>query len=108
MTKVSTVGGVITSPVYLISVLLPNNVGFPSLRVTLGNFTGGDVLIGMDVMGQGDFCVTNFRGKTTFSFRIPSLEEIDLRKGVPVVYERKQRLKWTGKTGQWNKVVLNH
>ncbi len=36
-----------------------------------------DVLIGMDVIGLGDFSITNKDGKTTFSFREPSMEEID-------------------------------
>ena len=28
-----------------------------------------DVLIGMDIIGLGDFAVSNYRGKTTFTFR---------------------------------------
>lgn len=35
-----------------------------------------DVVIGMDVICKGDFAVTNKNDKTTFSFRIPSEEEI--------------------------------
>ena len=35
-----------------------------------------DVVIGMDVICMGDFVITNKDGKTTFSFRIPSEEEI--------------------------------
>ena len=35
------------------------------------------LLIGMDIIGLGDFAVTNADGKTTFSFRVPSVEEID-------------------------------
>lgn len=36
-----------------------------------------DVVIGMDVISRGDFALTNLNGKTTFSFQIPSMEEID-------------------------------
>lgn len=36
-----------------------------------------DVLVGMDVIGTGDFAVTNVGGKTKMSFRHPSCEEID-------------------------------
>ena len=36
-----------------------------------------DVVIGMDVICNGDFAVTNKDGNTTFSFRIPSEETID-------------------------------
>ena len=35
------------------------------------------LLIGMDIIGLGDFAVTNANGKTTFSFRVPSVREID-------------------------------
>ena len=35
------------------------------------------LLIGMDIIDLGDFAVTNADGITAFSFRIPSVEEID-------------------------------
>lgn len=35
-----------------------------------------DAIIGMDVIGNGDFSITNYEGKTVFSFRIPSEEHI--------------------------------
>jgi hypothetical protein len=38
---------------------------------------GIDVLIGMDILGLGDFTVTHYGGKTTFSFCCPSRREID-------------------------------
>jgi len=57
--------------------LLPNNVGVSQLRVTQGIINGADVLIGMDVITKGDFALSNFQGKTTFCFRIPSVERID-------------------------------
>ena len=62
---------------FLVNIGLPNEVVFSSIRVTLGGFTGGDVLIGMDIISQGDFAVTNFNQKTVFSFRAPSREIID-------------------------------
>ena len=63
---------------YLISLLLPNNVFIVEIEVSdcSGNI-GCDVLIGMDVIKLGDFAVTNKKGNTAFSFRIPSLELID-------------------------------
>jgi predicted aspartyl protease len=70
--------GKTTSLVYLVSVFLPNNVCFPSLRVTEGDLAGNiEVIIGMDIMGRGDFAISNKDGKTTFTFRMPSLERID-------------------------------
>lgn len=66
--------------VYLVNLLLRNGVGFKSLRVTEGKLNGADVLIGMDVITQGDFAVTNLNGNTTFSFGVPSQQEIDFSK----------------------------
>lgn len=36
-----------------------------------------DLLIGMDIIGLGDFAVTNLGGNTVFTFRVPSVEKID-------------------------------
>ena len=70
--------GTSTTLVYLVSVFLPNNVCFPSLRVTEGDLPGNvEVLIGMDIIGRGDFAISNKDGKTAFTFRMPSLERID-------------------------------
>lgn len=33
------------------------------------------LLIGMDIISAGDFAVSNFDGKTTFTYRLPSLSE---------------------------------
>ena len=65
------------SNVYAIHLLLPNNIGVSFLPVTVGVLNGFDILIGMDVISQGDFAITNVEGETTFSFRIPSIKTID-------------------------------
>lgn len=62
---------------YLINIYLPNQVAIIGVRVSEGTLSGADILIGMDVIGHGDFVITNFNGKTTWSFRVPSGEEID-------------------------------
>ena len=68
---------------YLINLALPNGVGFPFLRVSEGDLLGGiDLLIGMDVISQGDFSITNVKGNTTFSFRMPSMKEVDYTVGM--------------------------
>ena len=64
---------------YLLDVRLPNNVLVKDVMVIgteIGNH-GIDLLIGMDIIGLGDFSVSNFEGKTRFSFRIPSCEHAD-------------------------------
>lgn len=63
--------------VYAINIFLPNQVGFQFIKVTEGVLNGTDLLIGMDIISRGDFVLTNFAGKTTFSFRVPSTQRID-------------------------------
>ena len=64
-------------PTHWVSLYLPNNFAYKKIRVTEIEFSGGDVLIGMDIISQGDFTVTNHGGITKFSFRIPSVAHID-------------------------------
>lgn len=63
---------------YVVSVELPNNVLIENVQVASGNLTEDtDFLIGMDIISQGDFAVTNAENKTVFSYRYPSCETID-------------------------------
>ena len=62
---------------FLVDIELPNKVVVTGLRVALSDLPGADILIGMDIIRSGDFAVTNFRGTTTFSFRLPSIGHID-------------------------------
>jgi hypothetical protein len=74
MVQISGVHGSQNVETYLVSVILPNAVTIPSLRVSRGTLVGkADVLIGMDIIGNGDFLVTTRGGKTIFSFRLPSM-----------------------------------
>jgi hypothetical protein len=79
-------GGKSSNNTYLVNILLPNGVMVPYVRVTEVQLIPDDnvsddeqpqLLIGMDIIGLGDFAVTNINSKTTFSFRIPSVQEID-------------------------------
>ena len=70
-------------PVFLTNITLPNGVrieGIPVSQVDLGEDI--DVLIGMDIITMGDFAVTSPGGKTKFSFRYPSLADIDFVKEI--------------------------
>lgn len=71
------VGGKTIVNTYLVNILLPNNVGLHSIKVTEGILHGTDVLIGMDVITKGDFSITNCNGKTCLTFQIPSTHTID-------------------------------
>jgi len=79
-------GGKSSNNTYLVNIALPNKVMVPHVRVTEVQLIPDDnvsddkqpqLLIGMDIISLGDFVVTNTNTKTTFSFRIPSVQEID-------------------------------
>lgn len=64
---------------YLVNIRLPNNVNMVDIKVcdaAIGDH-GFEVLIGMDIINAGDFAVSNYNGKTAFSFRYPSKEITD-------------------------------
>lgn len=77
MARVHVVTGPSESETYLVNIALPNKVMFHSVRVTKGILPDADILIGMDIINQGDFAVTNLGGLTKFSFRYPSQTHID-------------------------------
>lgn len=77
MVTVHAANGSYTAETYLVNIALPNGVTFSGLRVTKGDVSGTDMLIGMDVISQGDLAVTNHGGVTKFSFRMPSQSHID-------------------------------
>lgn len=71
---------------YLVNISLPNKVMVGQVRVTEAQLTPEgsisdaqqpQLLIGMDIIGMGDFAVTNANNKTTLSFRVPSVAEVD-------------------------------
>lgn len=62
---------------YLVNLYLPNNVVIVGVRVGEGSIAGGDLLLGMDIIGEGDFAISKADGKTVWTFRTPSVETID-------------------------------
>lgn len=79
-TTVHHAGGDHICPTHEIFIGLPNGVGIVGILVTGNdkmNTDAFDVILGMDVINQGDFSITNVDGKTCLSFRIPSVETID-------------------------------
>lgn len=77
---VHTSGGVKLSEVFVVNIMLPTKVDFSFMRVTKSNLTQDiDVLIGMDIITQGDFAITDKNSKTTFSFRTPSILSIEFK-----------------------------
>ena len=88
-------------PAFLVKIKLPTNVEFPGLRVTLGKFPSSDVLIGMDIIGLGDFAVTNRDQKTKFSFRVPSQGGLDFIVQDNQTNQRESLLSKQSSPSQW-------
>lgn len=72
-----TSGGEINSSLYNITLHLND---FMSYYICVASYPNtvlnADIVIGMDIINQGDFAITNTNGHTTFSFRTPSQEEV--------------------------------
>lgn len=88
---VSTPAGKKEVSTYCIDAKLPNKVEFNGLMVTdseIGSQIAGNkpigMLVGMDIIGKGDFAVTNRNGQTVFTYRYPSMEVIDFVKKIKV------------------------
>lgn len=71
---------------YLVNIALPSQVMFGEIRVTEAELISDDgvpterqpqMLVGMDIIGAGDFAVTNGDGKTTLTFCFPSSRNLD-------------------------------
>ena len=64
---------------YLTNITLPNNVTINDIVVSDSEIgeQGIGVLVGMNIINLGDFCVSNYNGKTFFSYRFPSIEHGD-------------------------------
>lgn len=64
---------------YSINIHLPNQFAIPGLRVVDGDIHDAGILIGMDIIGRGDFAITHEYGSTCFSFQIPSSRTLDFK-----------------------------
>lgn len=77
-TNISTANGIVTVNTYFVDIWLPNHVTVKNVLVSCADLGDDiDVLIGMDIIRHGDFAITNTDKSTTFSFRTPSIQEID-------------------------------
>lgn len=76
---VATATGIVQLFIYTVNLVLPSRQVFQNLQVAGFPYTDNDceIIIGMDIMTQGDLALTNMEGRTLFSFRIPSLHTVD-------------------------------
>ncbi len=74
--KLQSVSGVQKTEVYLVNIYLPGNVLFCKIPVVRGDFSHGrwDRIVGMDIIGAGDFSVRNRNSVTEFSFTVREAE----------------------------------
>ena len=78
VSSVNTAAGLALQNTFIVDVRLPNAVTVSGVTVTgIPSIAGANMLIGMDIIGLGDFSVTNFNNETCMSFRFPSIHEID-------------------------------
>ena len=77
MANVTGVHGTKLVHTYLVSLWLPNRIVYPTVTVTEGDIGDHDALIGMDIIGTGDFALSYHDGKSCFSFRYPSAGLLD-------------------------------
>ena len=87
--KVSTAAGPVTANTYSASIRLLGGIVVPHLRVAEATLDDGGVLVGMDIITQGDLAVSQDQGETVFSFRVPSLGPIDFVKQAEAVENSK-------------------
>lgn len=77
-TVIGTANGMVEVNTYIIDITLPNHVTVADVIVTSSDLGKDiDLLIGMDIIRHGDFSITHTDNSTTFSFRVPSVKEID-------------------------------
>ena len=80
--KVRSLTGERESPVYLVNVTLHGASGLPDIkiegvRVAAGDLEVASVLIGMDIIGLGDFAISHENDEVLMSYRYPPLRTID-------------------------------
>jgi len=95
ITQVSGVHGTMNCSNYLVDVLLPNQVMIQQVSVIESADIPFDVLVGMDIIGLGDFTICNATNQTKFTFQIPSTHETDYVSEINDSNKKKDRLKKT-------------
>lgn len=80
--KLHTSYGIIQSKLYEVDILLNEQTVYTVKVAENPNIhrDGVDFLIGMDIISEGDFTISTYNGKTSFSFRIPSKGLVDYTK----------------------------
>lgn len=76
---ISSANGIVETNTYLVHVGIPSGSVVTNILALEDENDDYEVVIGMDIISRGDFAFSNHEGHSTFSFRIPSQEEIILK-----------------------------
>ncbi len=72
------IGGEHQCSTFVVNLFLPNGIAFAGVMVSDSPLEDNfDVIIGMNVITQGDMALSHVGGKTLFSFRMPSIQKLD-------------------------------
>lgn len=81
-------GGIQQCDVFRINIGLPNHVTFGNITAASCDDLSSDgkcrILIGMDIISQGDMAVSNINGETVLTFRVPSVQRTDYVKDAKI------------------------
>lgn len=77
-TQIFGVNNLSETTIHAIDLWLPNHCVIRKIPAAKGELSqDSDVLIGMDIISRGDLSISNFNDRTIFSFRYPSVGNID-------------------------------
>jgi len=76
--QITSANGIDEMPVYMVNFKLPNDMDVSGIKViSCKSIHDFDAIIGMDIIAKGDFAITGKSGNIKFSFRMPSIADID-------------------------------
>ena len=105
-TRQKTANGERDAFLYTVNIFLPNDVVFAVMEVIDG-IMDADVLIGMDIIGAGDFAVTHKYGHTVMSYQVPSDTNINFVHELRLS-RRKQMPKFDGNLFPHKQIALKN
>ena len=75
---ISGIGGNVEASTYKLSLYFPKSGAWiKDIEVLACDLEDNDIVIGMDIITQGDLAITNKDGETWFSFSLPASEHIE-------------------------------
>ena len=82
------------SDLHQVHILLPNHLIFPNIQATVGDDFGCDLLIGMDIIRQGNFSISFDLLNMVFSFCVPPMIPIDFVQYLNIMRDEQESQKF--------------